>query len=147
MSSAAVANNAAHVQAELMEKEKHIIEQQNRTQQIKNQLGFIANQQTALEKEKRRALLTLSELEKLGENRVVYRSVGRMFAKKPVPSLRSEFTERSEQIAAEIVRIVEEKKRISELVTREEHQLQTLVNEFMNFVQLVQATAPPQRSK
>jgi chaperonin cofactor prefoldin len=136
MSTAAL---AAAAQAELMEKEKTIVEHQQRLQHLKSNLTNMSNAQIALEREKRRSQLTIGELNSLSEEHVVYKGIGRMFMASTVPTLKSEHADRETKCAAEAARLSEEKKKIGGALQKEEEQLQVAVADFMNSVRVIQA--------
>ncbi len=132
--------NAAAAQAELLEKEKHINELQAKLHNWNQQLQNIANHQAALDRERRRANITNSELTTLSADHKVYRSIGRMFVAVPVPGLSAEMTDRESKCSKEVERIVEEKKKLVAAIKNEEQQLQHAVGDFMNAVRILQAT-------
>lgn len=133
------AASAAAIQAELMEKEKTIMEHQQRLQHLKSNLSNMSNAQVALEREKRRSQLTIGELNTLSEEHVVYKGVGRMFIVSTVPGLKVEHADRETKCAAEANRLSEEKKKIAAAIQKEEEQLQLAVGDFMNAVRILQA--------
>lgn len=136
MSAAAV---AAAAQVELMEKEKTIMEHQQRVQHLKSNLNNMSNAQVALEREKRRSQLTIGELNSLSDEHVVYKGIGRMFMASTVPNLKVEHADRETKCAAEAGRLSEEKKKIGAAIQKEEEQLQYAVGDFMNAVRIIQA--------
>ena len=132
--------NAAAAQAELMEKEKTIMEHQQKVQQMKSSITTMANQQASLEREKRRSLITLGELSTLQEDHVVYKGVGHLFVRAAVNDLTAEHKDREAKCAAEAVRVAEEKKRLGTACQKEEEHLQQAVGDFMATVRIIQAT-------
>lgn len=132
--------NAAVAQAELLEKEKGIVELQQKVQHLKSNLTNMSNHQVALEREKRRSQITLAELKGLESSHTVYKGVGRMFVASTVEGLSSEHTERESKCATESSRLSEEKKRLATAIQKEEEQLQYAVGDFMNAVRILQAT-------
>jgi chaperonin cofactor prefoldin len=132
--------NAAAAQAELMEKEKHIVELQGRVQQLKSGLQNMSNHQVALEREKRRSAITLGELGTLDDSHHVFKGVGRMFVAATVPQLRAEYKDREVKCSSEVARLSEEKTKIAAAIKKEDEQLQAAVGEFVNAVRLLQAT-------
>ena len=134
------AHNAAAAQAELIEKEKHIMELQGKLHGLKQQLQNIANHQAALERERRRAQITNSELTTLTPEHKVYKGVGRMFVAVTVPTLTAETADRESKCTNEVQRIVEEKKKLVVVIQNEEQQAQLALGDFMNAVRIFQAT-------
>lgn len=132
--------NAAVAQAELMEKEKTIMDHQQKVQQMKASLSNMANHQAALEREKRRSNITLGELATLQEGHVVYKGVGHMFVRSSVNSLTEEHKDREAKCSAESSRLSEEKKRLGTACQKEEEHLQQAVGDFMSTVRMIQAT-------
>ena len=132
--------NAAAAQAELMEKEKTILEHQHKVQQMKSSINNMANQQVSLEREKRRSNITLGELATLQEDHVVYKGVGHMFVRSAVSDLTVEHKDREAKCGAESMRLSEEKKRLGTACQKEEEHLQAAVGDFMAAVRLIQAT-------
>eukprot|EP00758_Cryptobia_borreli_P001964 Tbor_TRINITY_DN2672_c0_g2::TRINITY_DN2672_c0_g2_i2::g.17906::m.17906/K09548/PFDN1; prefoldin subunit 1 len=130
---------AAAAQAELMEKEKHIVEIQNRVQMMKSQIQTMANHQGALEREKKRCLITNTELGTCSADHNVYRGVGRMFVKHSVEDMINIHKDRETKCGEEATRLANEKKRLIDTYQREEVQLQQLVKDYMTTVQLLQA--------
>jgi chaperonin cofactor prefoldin len=132
--------NAAAVQAELMEKEKHILEQQNRVEALKSKLVALASHQKALDMERRRCVITQQELTTVPSDRPVYKSLGRVFVRSTVEKVNSDHETRREMCQGESAKISEETRRLGEKVQSEEQHLQQMVNEFMAQLRLMQAS-------
>lgn len=132
--------NAAAAQAELMEKEKAIMEQQQKLQHLKSNLANMSNHQVALEREKRRSQITLTELSRLDAAHTVYKGIGRMFVVSSVTGLINDHSDREAKCGAETTRLSEEKKRLAGAIQKEEEQLQHTVSDFMGAVRMLQAT-------
>ena len=132
--------SAAAAQAELMEREKHVMDIQRRLQSLKGQLQSMANHQVALEREKRRSQLTRSEVEKLESTHVVYKGLGRAFMSVAVPEMAAENAEVEAKCTQEVQRVVEEKKKIGAVIQNEEEQLNVAAKDFIAAVRLLQAS-------
>lgn len=129
----------AAAQAEFMEKQKHIFELQEKVQSMKGSISRMANTEGALLMEKKRCVITNSELAKLAPEHNVYRALGRAFIKMPVEDLTKSTTDREAKCQEEATRLAAEKKRIGDAMVAEEAQLQTSMNEFVAALQLLQS--------
>lgn len=127
------------VQAELMEKEKAVMEHQQRLESLRDTVKVMANRQIALQRAKRRSEITVNELSRLSSGHVVYQGLGRAFVRAPVSRLVEINTEVIEHSDAEGQRLSQEKQRTSEILTQEEAMLRRAVEEYKNTVQMAQA--------
>lgn len=126
-------------QADLMEKEKAVMEHQQRLESLRDTVKTMATRQVTLKRSQRRCEITVSELTKLKPDHVVYQGVGRAFFRVKVNRLIETNTEESEQCEAEDRRLSNEKLRTSEIVSKEEAELRRAVEEFRAAVQVIQA--------
>jgi chaperonin cofactor prefoldin len=127
------------LQAELMEKEKGILEHQQKVYGLKQQQQTLANHSVALAREKQRCTITLEELKGLEMDHKVYKSVGRLFIKAAVPTLADANGKREELCKNEAERVTGEKQRISVVIESEEKQLNVEADEYMKQMRAAQA--------
>ena len=128
----------AVAQAELQEKEKLIMEQQQKMEMLKNKVVQLASHQKALDMEKRRCAITRQELATVGADRPVYKSLGRVFIKTPAAKLADDHEKRQTMCTSESTRVSEENRKISAVVSQEEERMTQLVNDYMANQQLLQ---------
>lgn len=126
-------------QAELMEKEKTVTEHQQRLESLRDTVKTMATRQVTLKRTERRCQITVGELTKLKPEHVVYQGVGRAFMRVAVNKLIDTNNEEIERCEAEESRLVGEKQRTAELVTKEEGELRRAVEEFRATVAVMQA--------
>ena len=138
---------SAAAQAELMEKEKHIMEIQQKVQMLQNQVANLANNQAALEREKKRCQITNAELSRCDTDSTVYRSVGRMFVKQNVTDLHKTHSERETKCGEEALKLSNEKKRAGESLQRNEAELTQAAKEYMATIQILQSQANAAQAK
>jgi prefoldin subunit 1 len=129
---------SAAVQADLMEKEKHITTVQQKLNMLKTQLQHIANRHAALERERRRCQITSTELGKYNEGHKVYKSLGRAFVMMPKPELVTDLAAREKSCETEVAKLLEDKKKLVGAIESDETSLQRDVNEYMQIVQNLQ---------
>lgn len=132
---------AAAAQAEMLEKEKAIVELQQKVQSMKQQVQNMANTQSALTREARRSEITLRELDKLTDDHKVYKSLGRMFVSITVPDMKAEQRGRVEKCTGEVQRLSEEKQKLGQFAEKEEEQLTLQVNDYVAAMKMLQATS------
>jgi len=137
---------SAAFQAEMIEKEKALLEQQAKLQQMKNTLQTVANRQVLIEREKKRAQITLAELSGLHASRSVYKAVGRVFVKSGVETLVADNKTREEQFVTEGERLSGEKMRLGAVVQKEEAHLQAQIGEFMNQMRMLTIAEGPKKA-
>lgn len=126
-------------QAELMEKEKSVMEHQQRLESLRETVRSMANRQGVLTRSKRRAELTVRELVKLPSDHVTYRGIGRAFFRSPVNELIDQNNESIERSEAELRKLSNEKQRSAELVVREEGELRKALEDYQATLQVIQA--------
>ena len=134
MSSASI----AVAQAEMQEKEKVILEQQQKCEMLRNKVVSLANHQKALDMEKRRCKITRDELATVGAERPVYKSLGRVFVKVPAEKLASDHEKRQDMCTSESARVSEENRKISAVLQQEEERLNQLASDYMAHGQMLQ---------
>uniref|UniRef100_A0A7S1W445 Prefoldin subunit 1 n=1 Tax=Neobodo designis TaxID=312471 RepID=A0A7S1W445_NEODS len=134
MSSASI----AVAQAEMQEKEKVILEQQQKCEMIRNKVVQLANHQKALDMEKRRCAITCKELATVGADRPVYKGLGRVFIKVPATKLAEDHESRAAMCTSESARVSEENRKISAVLQQEEERLNQLATDFMAHGQMLQ---------
>ncbi|KEG09345.1 hypothetical protein DQ04_05371000 [Trypanosoma grayi] len=113
----------ALVEAERMEREKALMEAQQRVDRLRETVRVMANRQVTLVGTKRRLGISTRELTRLSADHCVYESVGRVFLRAPVNTLIAKQTEQSESCEAEERRLSNEKQRVAEQLQKEEAQL------------------------
>ena len=138
---------SAVAQAELMEKEKHIMEIQQKVQMLQSQVSNLANNQAALEREKKRCQITNVELGRCQADATVYRSVGRMFVKQTVADLHKAHSDREAKCVEEVIKLSNEKKRAGESLQRNEAELTQAAKEYMATIQILQNQASAAQGK
>ncbi|EAN83518.1 hypothetical protein C3747_89g745c [Trypanosoma cruzi] len=114
---------AALVEAERMEREKALVEAQQRVNMLRETVRVMANRQVALMSNKRRLDISTNELTRLSADHCVYESVGRVFLRTPVNALIEKQTAQAESCEAEGTRLSNEKQRVTEQLKKEEAQL------------------------
>lgn len=122
-----------------MEKEKTVMEHQQRVEALRQTIKTMAGRQVTLKRSKRRAEITVNELTALKSDHVVYQGVGRAFMRTPVNTLIDINNEAIERSEAEDSRLANEKQRVSEQLVKEEGQLHAAVEEFRAAVQVIQS--------
>lgn len=122
-----------------MEKEKLVLEHQERVESLRDKVKTMATRQVTLKRQKRRAEITVAELTKLKADHVVYQGVGRAFVRMPVNKLIDSNNELVEKCEAEDSRLVNEKQRAAEAIVKEEGELRNAAMEYRAAFQLIQA--------
>lgn len=122
-----------------MEKEKLVLEHQQRVESLRDKVKTMATRQVTLKRQKRRAEITVDELTKLKPDHVVYQGVGRAFVRISVNKLIDSNNEVVEKCEAEDNRLVNEKQRTAEAVAKEESELRNAAMEYRAAYQLIQA--------
>jgi len=122
-----------------MEREKAVMEHQQRLESLRDTVKTMATRQVTLKRLQRRCEITVAELTKLAPDHVVYTGIGRAFMRVKVNQLIESNTEESEQCEAEDRRLSNEKLRTSEMVSKEEADLRRAVEEFRASLQVIQA--------
>ena len=113
---------SAAQQAELIEKQKSLQEQEDKIRRLKHSLGNMQGQQMALEKQKKRCQITQTALTPLKEDHPVYKSIGRMFVRRTVPALMEEQKSQEQTSVTESSRLSVEIERISGVLQDEDRQ-------------------------
>lgn len=126
-------------QAELMEKEKLVVEHQQRLESLRATIKSMASHQISLKQLKRRCEITVGELTRLQPDHVVYQGLGRAFVRVSVNRLIESNSEQIEKSEAEDNRLSNEKARASELAAKEEADLRKAAEEYTAAVQVLQA--------
>ncbi|CCW61705.1 unnamed protein product [Phytomonas sp. EM1] len=134
-------NIPAAAQADLMEKEKLVVEHQQRVETLQNAVKTMATRQISLKRDKRRSEITVGELAKLKAGHTVYRGIGRAFMRTPVDKLIKVNDEIIKQCEAEEHRISNEKQRTSEVMSKEEGELRRAVEDYRVAVHLIQVAS------
>lgn len=122
-----------------MEKEKNVIEHQQRLESIESMIKTMSTRQVKLKINTRRNEITISELAKLKPGHTVYQGVGRAFLKRSVNDLIETNQEEKEKNEAEYSRLVNEKQRGADTLVREERDLKKAVDELRAGYQLLAA--------
>jgi len=130
--------STALAQAELLEKEKTINDRQRKLQSFQTQAHLLAQRQTGLERDRRRCKITVAELNKYPDEHTVYQSLGRLFVKTHVPTLKAELGQTESRCEQEIAKIVGDKQRLKQHADSEEETLRREVAEFMAAAQQFQ---------
>ncbi|CCW67998.1 unnamed protein product [Phytomonas sp. Hart1] len=140
-------NIPAAAQADLMEKEKLIVEHQQRVESLQNAVKTMATRQVSLKRDKRRAEITIGELSKLKTGHPVYRGIGRAFMRIPADKLIAINDETIKQSDAEDQRISNEKQRTSEAMSKEEGELHRAIEDYRLAVHLIQVASGQQQQR
>ncbi|ORC90985.1 uncharacterized protein TM35_000074090 [Trypanosoma theileri] len=122
---------SALVEAERMEREKALVEAQQRVDMLRETVRVMANRQMVLMGTKRRLEISTRELTKLKPDHSVYESIGRVFLRTPVNTLIAKQTEQAEKCEAEEKRLSGEKQRIAEQLQKDEVQLREAAQVYM----------------
>jgi len=96
-------------QEKIKEAEAALMDAQDKVIGARQAWNQVNGHLTLIEREKKRAGITLRELETLGPNHKTYKSVGRMFVLKPVSELSSELREKDATCDEELKRLTERK--------------------------------------
>lgn len=142
MSSASVA-----AQAELMEREKAVLEQQQRVESIQSTIKKLSDRQVALKISGRRSDITMAELSRLQPNHSVYRGMGRAFVKQDVNAMVDFHQGSKEEGEAEGNRLANEKMRAADSLSREEVTLRKAVEELRAAYQVITAMQQQQQQQ
>eukprot|EP01062_Namystynia_karyoxenos_P015487 TRINITY_DN15617_c0_g1_i1.p2 TRINITY_DN15617_c0_g1~~TRINITY_DN15617_c0_g1_i1.p2 ORF type:complete len:134 (+),score=70.57 TRINITY_DN15617_c0_g1_i1:92-493(+) len=127
-----------HAAKELQERQKQVMEAQQKLEQLSRQRGQLESRLKAFAMEGRRAQLTQSELETLKEQ-PTYKSVGRMFVLRPRQSLIEELEKRQRGCLEEIEKMEEQKKGIERQIPDAEQEFKKLLMQFQEEMKLAQA--------
>lgn len=130
---------SATQQAELVEKEKQLMEQQQRIQQLKSRLQMLANQQAFLEREKRRAMITLGELKTVEATHKVYKGIGRMFVAAPRDELVNELLDKEQKCITESQKLSAEKQTLGSYIEKDEMSFSVAAQEFVTSMRIMQS--------
>lgn len=114
-----------------MEREKALMEGQQRVDMLRETVRIMANRQAVLVGTKRRLQISTGELQRLSSDHCVYESVGRVFLRTPVPAFIEKQMEAAERCEAEEKRLMSEKQRVVEQLQKDEVQLREAAQQYM----------------
>ena len=141
------APSEAAVQAELMEKEKNVVEQQQRVEALKSTQSNLGGRMRALDQERRRCDITNAELASVPQDRPVYKSLGRVFVKSTVAVQQEDHEKKKQAYAAESSRLGDEHRKVTTRLQQEEEQLNKVFSDFMASMQIAQHRAQQQQQQ
>lgn len=121
--------------AEILEKQKLVEDRQRKLQNIAKSTSHLNQKDIALKRERGRVAVTLKELTNYPETQVVYRSVGRMFLKKPLATMKEDYKAMETRFHRDIEKNDEDKKRLQTAQEGEEIHLR---QDYAEFVQTLE---------
>jgi chaperonin cofactor prefoldin len=138
---AQVARASAMRQAELVEKQKHLMELEQKVTTLKQQANSMAGHLAALEREKKKCQITEAALKPLKPDHKVYKQIGRLFLSRSVTDLVEEHVNKEKMCVSEVARLNEEGQKIGAVIKQEEASLQSQMDEFKRTLLAIEANA------
>eukprot|EP01064_Diplonema_japonicum_P020727 TRINITY_DN30308_c0_g1_i1.p2 TRINITY_DN30308_c0_g1~~TRINITY_DN30308_c0_g1_i1.p2 ORF type:complete len:131 (+),score=55.84 TRINITY_DN30308_c0_g1_i1:66-458(+) len=125
-------------QQELKERQKQVVEAEQRVQLLKQKVNTARSKADAFNKEGRRSQLTEAELNAVKPDVKVYKSVGRMFVMRPKEELIKEQQDKQNMCEEEVKKALALDDQLTKSLTEAESDFNRIYTQFIEEMKLMQ---------